>query len=328
MKLNLETDIQLRNMKMIRVILIIALTGALNIELKSQGITKNLDDCRRELEALNSRIEQLYLTEDVNALTSLYASQFTFFPEYKPAIFEIKALNKFFKDWFTAGDVRIYKKKLSAVEVYSDHLLELGTFSFHYSSIKNPQGEYKGNYMVLWKSDNDGKLSIISETFGANTYIEPEVVPYTDVHVEETNFSAIDNVNRKLIDEIEEFDAVVLKAVANGDGKARADGFTKDAILLSSFDSILVGMENIRPKMLKTYTPNTSYVVKHYYNTMYDFGDYVFVTGQYKGGWGDSTKGGRFEGNMSNLLKRTKNGKLLMHRQAGNRDRKLVLFNN
>jgi hypothetical protein len=120
----------------------------------------------------------------------------------------------------------------------------------------------------------------------------------------------------------------VLKAVASGDGNTRAEGFTKDAILLSNFDSILVGMENIRPKMLKTYTPNMSYHVKHNYNRIYDLGDYVFVVGQYKGGWGDSTNGGRFEGNMTNLLKRGKNGKLLMHRQAGNRDKRLLLFNN
>lgn len=313
---------------MIRVILIIGLTGALNTGLRSQSINKNLNDSRIELEAINSGIEQLYLTEDVDALTSLYASQFTFFPEYKPAIFEIKTLSKFFKDWFTAGVVKTYKKKIFAVEVYSDHLLEFGTFSFQYSSNKNPQGEYKGNYMVLWRNDNNGKLRITSETFGADTYIEPEVVPYPDVQVEETNFTAIDNVNKKLIAEVKEFDAVVLKAVANGDGNARAEGFTDDAILLSSFDSIHVGMENIRPKMLKTYTPNASFIVKHYYNRISDLGDYVFVVGQYKGGWGDSTKGGRFEGNMSNLLKRAKNGKLFMHRQAGNRDRKLVLFNN
>ena len=308
-------------------LLIIALSGALNIDLKSQSIRKNLDDSRAELEAINSRIEQLYFKEDVNALTSLYASQFTFFPEYVPAIFEIKALNKFFKDWFAAGEVKTYKKKIFAVEVYSDHLLEIGTFSFQYSSVKNPQGEYKGNYMVLWKSNNDGEWSIVSETFGADTYIGPDVVPYAGVQVEETNFAAIDNVDKKLIAEIEEFDAVVLKAVANGDGNARAEGFTKDAILLSNFDSIRVGMENIRPKMLKTYTPDMSFIVKHDYNRIIDLGDYVYVAGHYKGGWGDSTKGGTFEGNMSNLLKRTKRGKLLMHRQAGNRDRELVLFN-
>jgi ketosteroid isomerase-like protein len=313
---------------MIRLIVIITLTCALNTDVKSQSITKNLVDLRIELEVINSKTEQLYVTEDVTALSSLYASSFTFFPEYKPAIFEIKALNKFFKDWFAAGDVKAYKRKIVAMEVYSDHLLELGTFSLHYSSIKNPQGEYKGNYMVLWKSDNDGKWRIISETFGADTYIEPEVVPYADVQVEKTNFAAIDQVSNKLIAEVKEFDSIVLKAVANGDGNSRANGFTGDAILLSSFDSIHVGMHSIRPKMLKTYTPDASFIVKHSYNRIYDLGDYIFVVGQYKGGWGDSIKGGRFEGNMSNLLKRTKNGKLLMHRQAGNRDSKLVLFNN
>ncbi|MDJ1479945.1 hypothetical protein QNI16_05565 [Cytophagaceae bacterium YF14B1] len=315
-------------MKLIRILLIIMLAGALPIDVKSQRITKNVVASRVELEAINSRIEHLYVTENVNALTSLYASQFTFFPEYKPAIFEMKALNQFFKDWFTAGDVKTYKKKITTVEIYSGHLLELGTFSFHYSSTKNPQGEYKGNYMVLWQTDNKGKLSIVSETFGADTYIEPEIVPYADVQVEETNFTAIAKVSKTLITEIEEFDAVVLKAVANGDGNARADGFTQDAILLSNFDSIRVGMDHIRPKMLKTYTPDISFRVKHYYNRIYDLGEYVFVAAQYKGGWGDSTKGGRFKGNMSNLLKRTQNGKLLMHRQAGNRDSKLVLFDN
>jgi ketosteroid isomerase-like protein len=315
-------------MKMISVLLLITLTGALPIDVKSQRITKNLADSRLELEAVNRRIEQLYVTEDVKALTSLYASEFTFFPEYKPAIFELKTLNQFFKDWFTAGDIKLYKKKIATLEVYADHLLEIGTFSFQYSSSKKPPGEYKGNYMVLWKSDNDGKWSILSETFGADTYVEPDVMPYADVEVEKTTFTALDHVNKKLIAEVEEFDAVVLKAVATGDGKARAEGFTMDAILVSTFDSIHVGMETIRPKILKTYTPTMSYLVKHYYNRIYDLGEYVFVVGQYKGGWGDSTKGGRFEGNMANLLKRIKTGKLLMHRQAGNRDSKLVLFNN
>jgi hypothetical protein len=85
-------------------------------------------------------------------------------------------------------------------------------------------------------------------------------------------------------------------------------------------------MDAIRPKMLKTYTSSSAFIVKHTYNRIFDLGNYVFVNGHYKGGWGDTTNGGQFEGNMSNLMKRTKNGKLLMHRQAGNRDSRLILF--
>lgn len=315
-------------MKIVRAILLIALTGLLTINSKSQSITKDTNDSRKELDAINRKSEQSYITKDVYALTSLYADEFTFFPEYKPAIFEDEVLAKFYKDWFTAGDIKTFEKTIFTVEAYPDHLLEMGTFTIHYSSINNSTGEYKGHYMVLWKRDNSGNLKIVSETFGADTYIEPEAVPYADVQVEKTNFTAVDKVNKKLIKKVEEFDAVVLKAVAHGDATTRANGFTTDAILLPNFEPILVGMEHIRPKMLKTYTPNMSYIVKHYYNRIYDLGDYVIVLGQYKGGWGDSAKGGRFEGNMASLLKKTKNGTLLMHRQAGNRDSKLALYNN
>jgi ketosteroid isomerase-like protein len=290
-------------------------------------VEKTAGQLRAELDAVNNTMEQLYLTEDANSLVSFYTRDLTFFLEYKPAIFETKKLKIFFKAWFKEGDIKAYRKKIHSVEIFSRYLLEIGTFNLKYSSAHDPQGEYSGKYMILWENDRGGKLRIVSETFGADKYIEPEAVPYANVQVEETPFTAIDHVDRRLIAEVEAFDAVVLKAVAEGDGNARANGFTNEAILLSNFDSIQVGMENIRPKMLKTYTPDISFIVKHSYNRIYDLGDYVFVNGQYKGGWGDSIKGGRFQGNMSNLLRREKNGKLLMHRQAGNRDSKLALFN-
>lgn len=300
-------------LKLIGIIFLIALSGASN------------NDPRKELEEINNKIEQLFISEDVDGLASLYSPQLIYFPEYKPAIFETRTLNKFYKDWFASGDVKEYKKKIYTVEKYADHLLEIGTFSFQYSSIKKSPAGYKGNYMVLWKRDNTGKLRIVSETFGSDTYIETDAVPYADVAVEKIEFTDGDKMSKKLLAEVEAFDAVVLKAVASGDGNARANGFTNDAILLSNYDSIHVGMESIRPKMLKTYTSSVSFIVKHNYNRIYDFGDYVFVAGQYKGGWGDANKGGRFEGNMSNFFKRT-NGKLLMHRQAGNRNSGLVVW--
>jgi ketosteroid isomerase-like protein len=309
--------------------IVVMLTSTANHYLHGQHpVDKTAKQLRKKIEAVNKRIEQLYLTEDLDSLIRLYVSDLTFFLEYKPAIFEAKKLKDFFKAWFKEGDIKAYKKKIYSIEVFSDHILEIGTFELKYSSVSNTQGEYNGKYMILWKSDKEGNLRIVSETFGASTYIEPEAVPYANVHVEQANFTETRHVSKKLIAEVEAFDAVVLKAVAEGDGNARAEGFTNDAILLGNFDSMRVGMADIRPKMLKTYRPDVSFIVKHTYNRIYDLGDYVFVNGQYKGGWGDSSDGGRFEGNMSNLMRREKNGKLLMHRQAGNRDSKLLIFKN
>ncbi len=51
-----------------------------------------------------------------------------------------------------------------------------------------------------------------------------------------------------------------------------------------------------------------------------DLSDYVFVNAHYKGGWGDSSNGGEFEGNMSDVMKKMPDGKLKYNRQMGNRE--------
>lgn len=304
------------------ILTVFILTGNLNCQSKSQDTTeRGTEEFRTEIEAINKRTEQFYKTENIRALIDLYTEQLTFFPEYKPAIYNKEKLKDFFIDWFITGDVKAYRKDIYTVEVYSDHVLEIGAFNMSYSSVHNSEGAYKGKYLILWKRDEEGKLNIVSEAFNADSYIEPEAVPYSSVHVEESNFvSAHSNISRELLNEIEEFNAVVIKAVAEGDGDARAGGFTNNAILLANSDSMRVGMDAIRTKMLKTYTPDISIQVKHTYNRIYDLGDYVFVNGHYEGEWGDSARGGKFEGNMSNLMKKTESGNLLMHRQLENRE--------
>ena len=290
---------------------------------KGQNVVTSDEKLRMEIEELNSRMEALCLSKDVNSLLNLYDRELTFFADYKPAIFESNTLKSFFKDWFNTAPLTSYKKKIFAVEAFSDHVLEIGTFTLGYSSVQNPQGIYKGKYMILWKRVNNGKLSIISETIGADTYVEPEAIPFADVQVKESaSLANFKNINKKLLNEVEAFDEVLLKAVAEGDGDTRARGFTEDAVLLAQFDSIRVGMNSIRPKMLYTYKPGSTYNVKHRYSRIIDLGDYIFVNGHYKGVPSDPKNGGSFEGKMSNLLKRTAEGKLLMHRQSGNRDKK------
>ncbi len=275
----------------------------------------------RQIVEINNTIEHVYLSEKVDSLINLYHHEATFFPEYKPAIFDITKLRSFYQDWFKAIDIKAYTKKIYKVEVFSDYILEIGNFSLDYLSVDPLPHTYSGKYMVLWKSSPDGKLSIISETFGSDKYLEPENVPYADVQIEEKTPLSRNEVSRQVEAEIEEFNAEVIKAVEEGNGEARASGFTKDGIYMPHFDAILVGMEVIRPYMLKIYKPGGSLFVKHTYQKIYDLGNFVFVNGHFKGSWGKSMKGGTFEGNMSNLMKRNEQGKLLMYRQLANNDR-------
>lgn len=294
----------------------------LDSDLKSAVHIISTDETQKELEAINTRIEQFYIKEKVNSLINLYAGQFTFSPEYKKAILDHKTLKKFYTDWFKLVNIKAYEKQIHTTEAFSDYVLEIGVFNLNYSSGHNSQNEYKGKYMILWKRGINGDLNIISETFGADKYIEPEDVPYADIQVKESHFVAKHTINKQLYEEIEAFDNEVIKAVAEGDAKTRINGFTEDVILLENFGPILVGKESIKPVMLERYKPDgNSYVVKHTYYKIYDLGNYVFINGHYKGSWENSINGGgRFEGNMANLMKRNEHGVLKMYRQAGNRD--------
>ena len=75
---------------------IVMIMCAINYAISQRFANKTDDNLRQEIEAINNRIEQLYLDQNIGSLMSLYAEELTFFPEYKPAIFETKNLRALF----------------------------------------------------------------------------------------------------------------------------------------------------------------------------------------------------------------------------------------
>lgn len=294
---------------------------------KRQHITHKVEDPLIEIKKINEKIEQAALNKMADSVVSFYIEDLTFFAEYKPALFDARSLKAFYNDWFRMANISAYKKKTVTVETISNYLLEIGNFQLNYSSVPDSLREYTGKYMMLWKRDGQGRLRIVSEAFGSDKYISADQVPYADVEVKETSLVSKNEVPGAVYVEVEAFNAGVIKAVVEGNGNARAAGFTKDGIYMPHFDTTLMGMEAIKPYMLKTYKPGGGLFVKLTFNRIYDLGDYIFVNGHFKGGWGNAAHGGTFEGNMSNLMKRQKNGLLLMHRQIGNNDRKDATLN-
>lgn len=289
----------------------------------AQSIEDYPEDIKSKLDGLNGKIEDLFLKENTDFLLRYYDEELTYFPEFKPAIFSTRMLNQFYRDWFRQVEIRAYKKKIYKAEVFADCILEVGTFHFIYSYFNTPdvQSQYNGKYMVVWKKTKEGKLRILSEAFGADKYIEPKDVPYSKVRIIESDISP-DNkeLDGLLRSEIETQNTEVIRAVVNGDGNARSQGFTDDGIYMPHYESILSGMNIIKPYMLKTYSPKAKLRVRHTYYRIFDFGDLILINGHFDGAWGDETNGGVFTGNMSNLLKR-EHGKLLMYCQLVNNDK-------
>ncbi len=242
-------------------------------------------------------------------------------PEYKTAIFSKPKLKEFYKKWLDTVDLIQYKKSVYEIQAVDNHVLEIGEYNMEFQQKLDSIHEYRGKYMIIWKGDQNGALKIVSEIFGSDVFLNPKDVPYSKVSVKDYTDREPTNISPELRGEILKLSKRAIQNVETGDGEARANEFTHDGIYMPHFEKMLVGMDNIKPYMLKTYQAEAAVYVSHNFYDIYEFKDFVLVNGHFKGGWGDSINGGTFEGNMSNLRKRTKDGQLLMYRQLANNDR-------
>ncbi len=126
--------------------------------------------------------------------------------------------------------------------------------------------------------------------------------------------------------EISAFNKRLVKAVLDGDGEERANQFDKNGIYMPHFDRMLVGMDMIRPYMVKTYKPGSLTYVENTYHEIFNLGEFVFLNGHFKVGWDNPKNRGSFEGDMSNLMKRSETGELLMYCQLAHNDSRLIVF--
>lgn len=274
----------------------------------------------QQLATLNQQISRWYQQQQVDSIIQFYDKKVTFMPEYKPALYDVKSVSNFYKDWWSTTTIEKYQKNIFEVYSFDNYVVEIGTFELDYTQNKSNLKEYDGKYMILWQKSNTGQWTILSEIFNANKYLKASESPYATISVKETTTLPQPNVPTTLKEEILERNKWLKKVVETGDGPARVKGFMTDAVYLPHFQPMKIGLAEIEPYLLKIYRPEAKLYTNQHICQIYDFGDFVLTNGHYKGGWG-SENGGTFEGNMMNLYKRNEAGKLLMYRQLTNNDR-------
>lgn len=281
------------------------------------------DRATKMLTEVNHNLEELLLNKQIQPLIDFYDQHAVVFAEYKSAMTEQTTIEHFYTDWLSLVDISAFKKIIYEVQVFRGYLLEVGTIHLSYSHTINKAEEtiYHGKYMVFWQQGNEGQWRILSEIFGSETYLTPEEVPYAKVTIKECEMSENLNVDPELWSRVNNLNEQVIKDVEAGDGDKRSRDFTDDGIYMPHFERMLVGIEQIRPYMLKTYKPENAVYVKHRYYKIVDLQTHMLVLGHFDGGWKNSESSGTFQGNMFNLRKRDEQGKWLMHRQMSVNDR-------
>jgi len=276
---------------------------------------------RERLEIRNQEFSQAFVGEDLAAVMGRYADGAVLMPEHSTTRYGKSSIEDYYRQWFGGAAVGGLRKTIHEVLDYGDHAIETGAFVQTFTKRGSQAYDYAGKYMVVWAVDGD-RTRIVSELWGANAPFDNAVLPEIEdaAPVADRVFSN----DAKLAQEIGGRNALIGRLVTERKGAEHADLFLPDAIYMTYYTPMLVGIENIRPYFIEHERPGEVIIDSLKLSagniTPMDDGKFQLEQGFYRVGWRAGSDSGTVTGKSLNLWKRDKDGTLMLYRQAVNHD--------
>lgn len=282
---------------------------------------KNTEQLKEKLKAINSQITDSFLHNNSNVIVQYYDDAVPVcMPEYHKALYTKEDIKSYYQQWLSNFKINAYKRDIFEVQLIDNYGIEIGTFNIDAINDKGGALVYDGKYLNVWKIGKDGKLTLVSEIWGANKAIDG------------TNFASIKTkesdipkpaVKKSLEDEVNKRNKRIAELVTKREGEKHAvEFFTKDAIYLTYDTPMFIGFENIKPYFVEHEKPNgvsiDSISIKA--SRIIPVKNFVIEYGYYyvNVSW-DNKKGKAIvTGKSINLWKRDENGILMLYRQMVN----------
>lgn len=288
--------------------------------LQGQAI-KNTEQLKEKLKAVNSQIADSFLHNDSNVILKYYDDKAPVcMPEYHKALYTKEGIKSYYQNWLTNFKINAYKRDVFEVQLIDNYGIEIGTFSINSVNDKGAAVVYDGKYLNVWKIGKDGKLTLVSEIWGANKAIDG--TNFASIKTKE-NETPKPKIEKSLQNEVNNRNQRIAELVTNREGEKHAlEFFTKDAIYLTYDTPMLIGMENIKPYFVEHEKPNgvsiDSLSIKA--SKMIPLNNFVIEYGYYYVDVSWDNKKGRaiVTGKSINLWKRDENGILMLYRQMVN----------
>lgn len=287
--------------------------------LQSQTI-KNAEQLKEKLKDINNQIAASFLHNDSSVIIKYYdEKEPVCMPEYHKALYTKENIKSYYQQWLSSFKINAYKRDIYEVQLLDNYAIEIGTFNINAVNEKSPL-MYDGKYLNVWKIAKDGKLTLISEIWGANKAIDG--ANFSFIKTKESEIPK-PKVNKTLENEVNKRNQRIAELVTNREGEKHADEFfTKDAIYLTYDSPMFIGIENIKPYFVEHEKPNgvsiDSISIKA--SRMIPINNFVIEYGYYyvDVSWDNKKGKATVTGKSTNIWKRDENGTLMLYRQMVN----------
>lgn len=292
-----------------------------SISLSAQTLTSK-DALWQQIEAKNTAIAKAFIAGDTKALQSQYMQWAVIMPEHTTTRKGETLIRQYYTEWLASAKMDSYSKTIYEIQDFDGWALEIGTFVQKFTLKSGQTHNYDGKYMVLWRISDKLETSpfIAAEIWGANNYINDADFPViTDSP--KTHWEAI--TNETLKNEVISRNQVIAQLVKQRKGAEHAKLFMPDAIYMTYYTPMLVGIDKITAYFTEHEKPGTLKIDTLELNTndCYSMGGDVIVEfGSYKVDWSDGDAKGTVMGKSINVWKRNGAGTLMLYRQMVNHD--------
>lgn len=276
---------------------------------------------QERLEISNHAFSEAFAAEDLAAVKSYYADDAVLMPEHSTARYGKDAVEDYYRQWFSGAKIGSLRKTPYETLDYGDYAIETGAFVQTYTKNGTQPYEYSGKYMVLWAIGGD-KPRILSELWGANAPFDDAALPAIEDGAPSTD--RIFRNDTKTAEEIRGRNAIIGKLVTERKGSEHANLFLPDAIYMTYYTPMLVGIDDIRLYFIEHERPGEVTIDSLALSTgnIYpmDGGNLQLEQGFYVVDWRTGSDSGTVRGKSLNLWKRNQDGTLMLYRQAVNHD--------
>ena len=254
-------------------------------------------------------------TEDVKALSSFFDQDSTILPEYHPALRGNTLIIAYYKTLFEHIESNSYKRKPFEIQKVGDLYMELGLFTYQYTTPNGTEFDYKGKYTTYWKMKDDTPY-IWAFIWGASSYFEKENVDFVQIITLPKKTVLPNSPWEKAIEQQRQ---KAYNAVLNEDLDTQMTSYHDDAVYMTYYDPPFKGKGAIHDYFESHYNPSVkrdSLMTR--LTQVVPLGDYALRFGEYYVEWIYNGQRSFIEGKGLTLYKRMANDSIKIFRQMIN----------
>lgn len=292
------------------------------IPCKAQSI-KPTDALRKQIEAKNKSFADAFVAGDGSKMMENYTDRAVIMPEHSATRHGTNAIREYYSQWLGQAKVSSYKKTIFEIQDLDGYAIEIGTFTETFTKKGNKPYHYNGKYMVVWRTSSKDISApyIASEIWGANTSFNDTDLP--QINDDKIAIDKETPFNKNLEKEIRERNGLIRQLVIDRKGEEHAKFFLPDAIYMTYYTPMLVGIDKIKPYFIEHEKPGEVVINSLLLDNskLFETSSKIIIEyGFYKVDYTYKSDKGTVSGKSINVWKRDKNGTLMLYRQAVNHD--------